>query len=176
MRIEGGSQDVSKATGKEPERPAGNKSFGQLLRQKKASLGEDAAPQAQTASGLFAQQPMIRAEEAAGAAPVQPAVVEALAAEIETRIDVAGPNEVRIEFNSQVLGGVSVHLTRQGDDLQVQFASATQETRQVLEANADSLRAALERRGYQSSIRVEARREGEGRGGRQPEREAEDRE
>lgn len=175
MKIEGGLQSVGKTTGKESERAAG-KGFGQLLRQKKASLEEEIPPQAQAAPGVFAQQPVIRPEETAGAAPVQPAVVEALAAEIEARIDVAGPNEVRIEFNSQVLGGVSVQLTRQGDELQVQFASATPETRQVLEANAETLREALERRGYQSSIRVESRRDGDGEGRRQQEREPEDRE
>ncbi len=176
MKIEGGSQDVGKTSDKNADRPGGSKAFGQLLRQKKASLEEQATPPGQAGPGLFAQQPLIRPEETEGAAPVQPAVVEALAAEIEARIDVLGPNEVRIEFNSQVLGGVSVHLMRQGDELQVQFASATAETRQVLEANADSLRAALERRGYQSSIRVESRRDGDGQGRRQQEREPEERE
>jgi len=175
MKIEGGSQNVGKSADKPAERPGAGKGFGQLLRQKKASLEETAAPQAQMPQGVFAQQPLIHAEETEGAAPVQPAVVEALAAEIETRLDVMGPGEVRIEFHSQVLGGVSVQLTRQGDELQVQFAAATPETRQVLEANADSLRAALERRGYPSSVRVEARRDGEGQR-RQQEREAEERE
>ena len=175
MKIEGGSQGVDKPKDKQAERPAGSKSFGQVLKQKKASL-EEPAPQGQFAQGVFAQQPVIRSEETAGAAPVQPVVVEALAAEIETRIDVAGPNEVRIEFNSQVLGGVSVQLTRNGDELQVRCDSATPETRQVLEANADSLRAALERRGYQASVRVESRRDGEGRGRGQQEREPEERE
>lgn len=176
MKIEGGSQGVGKTADKQTERPGGSKSFGQLLRQKKVSLEEEAAPpgQAQAAPGLFPREPVIRAEETAAPAPVQPVVVEALAAEIEARIDVAGPHEVRIEFNSQVLGSVSVQLTRQGDELRVQFASATMETRQVLEANADSLRAALERRGYQPSIRVESRRDGDGQGRRQQEREPED--
>ncbi len=176
MKIEGGSQSVGKTTGKESDRASGSKGFGQLLRQKKALREEEIPPQVQAAPVVLAQQTVIRAEETAGAAPVQPAVVEALAAEIETRIDVAGPNEVRIEFNSQVLGGVSVQLTRVGDELRVQFASPTAETRQVLEANADTLREALERRGYQSSIRVESRRDGEGQGRRQQEREPEDRE
>ncbi|MBL0160876.1 MAG: flagellar hook-length control protein FliK [Bryobacterales bacterium] len=176
MKIEGGSQNVGKSADKPAERPGAGKGFGQLLRQKKASLEETAAPQAQMPQGVFAQQPLIHAEETEGAAPVQPAVVEALAAEIETRLDVMGPGEVRIEFHSQVLGGVSVHLTRQGDELQVQFAAATPETRQVLEANADSLRAALERHGYPSSVRVEARPDGGGQRRRQQEREAEERE
>ncbi len=174
MKIEGGAPNVGKSADKTAERPGAGKGFGQLLRQKKALLEETAAPQAQMPQGVFAQAPLIHAEASEGAAPVQPAVVAALAAEIETRLDVMGPGEVRIEFNSQVLGGVSVHLTRQGDELQVQFAAATSETRQVLEANADSLRAALERHGYQPSVRVEARRDGEGQRRRQQEREAED--
>lgn len=176
MKIEGGSHGVGKSPEKQSERSTGSKSFGHLMRQKKASLEEEAAPQAQAGFGLFAQQPVIRSEETSGARAVQPVVVEALAAEIEARIDVAGPNEVRIEFNSQVLGGVSVHLTRHGDELHVRVAGATQDTQQVLEANSDSLRAALERRGYQSSIRVEARRDDEARGGRDQEGELEDRE
>ncbi|MCW5964614.1 MAG: hypothetical protein KIT83_11295 [Bryobacterales bacterium] len=109
---------------------------------------------------FLASQPPVSVAEtgsAAAACGAVPPTVEAIHSEIVYAIEAAGPNEIRIEFDSQVLDGLSIALTREGGMLQVSMQVNSPEMARFLEAHASTLAQRLDRPEQPAFISIETR-------------------
>ncbi|MCU0228771.1 MAG: flagellar hook-length control protein FliK [Bryobacterales bacterium] len=88
-------------------------------------------------------------------ATTTPPEITALQHEISHSLEVTGPNEVRIQFDSKTFDGLSVTLTREGGALQVSMQASSPEIARFLEAHAASLAQRLEQPERAAYIRIE---------------------
>jgi hypothetical protein len=139
------------------------KSFGDLLREKaKPKLPKMEEPPADPAQLNLAttqlRDPATPQVEIATpeSAPVQqvPPAIQALCNELVDRIDQTGPTEIKIEFRSNVLDGLSVTALREGNAFEIQLHTATPQTAALLSGNSPVLAERLERLGYKARISV----------------------
>jgi hypothetical protein len=124
--------------------------------QERASSGEQPSMFAFDGSGaaaaaIAARTPVepVSVKEAAGAAPVQPAVVNGLVAEISAVVEPGAAATVDIRFDSKTLAGLQVHVVKAGEHISVRFNTNAENVAALLTRNTDSLTAALQARGFQ---------------------------
>lgn len=88
-------------------------------------------------------------KETGGAAPVEPAVVNGLVAEISTTVQPGNTPAVDIRFDSKTLAGLQVRVVKAGEHISVRFNTNSENVAALLTRNTDSLSAALQARGFQ---------------------------
>lgn len=137
------------------------KSFGDLMREK----ARPKAPVSLEPPANAPVNPLPMAREA-GTPPVEmaapesspvrqvPPAIQALCTELADRVEQAGPNEVKIEFRSTVLDGLSVTALRNGNSFEIQLEAATPATAALLAGNSPALAERLERLGYTARISI----------------------
>jgi flagellar hook-length control protein FliK len=113
--------------------------------------GPDLQPQAAVAAAAFAAAPdsgapVIEAPQQAGAIS-SAALVEGLVQEIVVATGPADAQSVDIQFNSQVLQGLQVHLSRQGDAVSIRFSTASDSVSRLLSDHIGRLSEGLAARG-----------------------------